>query len=397
MVRQGVVGLAVVDTAKDSRPSQRAPGDSHQSSRIPELDGLRGLAILLVVASHAFIVPADMGGPVGVTLFFVLSGYLITRLLLIEKDRFGRVSLKAFYGRRALRLFPALLIYLVGIAVLLAFSGLEAPIWNVTWPPAFYLANYAQIFDHSVFPHRHTWSLAVEEHFYLVWPILVGLGATKKIRTLATAVAVLLGWRIAVAGFDVLWAYQGTDTNAYALGVGCLLAVAKHEGLLPKLPRVTTIAGVVLLVVACFVPVNGGEDFLRTAIWLSPVAAGISVLTIWSVLDRPVPFLRARLLVWFGLVSYALYLWHAPLMVLPPWSRSISGRLLGIVMAVGLAAVSWRFVEQPTLSSRWRERLERSHLLRQDSSTEVVVDLDALHTDGAPYGQTAAAEQLVGA
>jgi len=293
--------------------------------RVAELDGLRGIAIILVVLCHAFVVPADLGGVVGVTLFFVLSGYLITRLLLIERDSRGSIDLRSFYGRRALRLFPALVVYLTALASLLAVLGIDMDVWKATWPPAFYLGNYAQILGHDVFPHRQTWSLAVEEHFYLVWPLLVVMGATRRVKLLAGSVAVLIGWRFMVGSFDLLWAYQGTDTNAFALGAGALLAVTRHQGLAPRLPRFTPHTGVLLLIVATFVPVDSPADFLASAVWLSPVVTTISLLIILGVLDHPTPFLRSRILTWSGLISYALYLWHAPLMVLPPWSP-IGGR-----------------------------------------------------------------------
>ncbi len=363
--------------ASRSRPSKQ---------RVPELDGLRGLAILLVVVSHAFILPAVMGGVVGVTLFFVLSGYLITRLLLIERDEHGSISLSYFYGRRALRLFPALAVYLLVLAVLLSVSGLEAPIWDITWPPALYSSNYAQILGHDVFPHRQTWSLAVEEHFYLIWPVLVGLGATTRIRALGVVVVLLLAWRVAMANFDLLWAYQGTDTNAYALGAGCLLASARHQGVAPRLPRVTPLAGMGFFASASFLPVAGITGFLQMAVWLAPTVALVAMLTISSVLDHRTPFLRGRVLGWLGLVSYGLYLWHAPLMVLPPLSLSVGGRVLGLAMAVGLAAISWHFVERPILHSRLRRRFQRSQLSEVGAGTEIVIDLQALHTEDAVVG-----------
>ena len=156
--------------------------------RWPALDGIRGIAILLVVASHFGL--GGTGGMVGVTLFFVLSGFLITYLLLDEREQTGRIDLKSFYGRRALRLLPALGFYLVGMAMLIWLLRLAIPIWDTTWPTALYLANYVQVLGGDLFANRHTWSLAVEEHFYLIWPLLVILGVTKKVKMLAVAVRV---------------------------------------------------------------------------------------------------------------------------------------------------------------------------------------------------------------
>ena len=163
--------------------------------RWPALDGLRGFAILFVLAADSAIVNVYVAGQIGVTLFFVLSGFLITYLLLDEVDDTGGVDLKAFYGRRALRLLPALLVYLVGIALLMSILGLGLPIWDMTWPPAVYMANYVQILGQDLYAHRHLWSLAVEEHFYLVWPVLVWLGATRRLKILGLVLVGLVAWR----------------------------------------------------------------------------------------------------------------------------------------------------------------------------------------------------------
>ena len=128
------------------------------------LDGIRGLAIILVVIAHAFPETFAGGGAPGVSLFFVLSGFLITSLLLGEIETSGRIDLKKFFGRRALRLAPALIVYLSVAAI--------AEGWSSVWPSLLYLGNYAQIAGSDVGVNVHTWSLAVEEHFYLLWPVL---------------------------------------------------------------------------------------------------------------------------------------------------------------------------------------------------------------------------------
>ena len=209
--------------ANDSGARTRMADQTSIQERWRSLDGIRGLAIILVVISHAFPGTYAMGGPAGVSLFFVLSGFLITSLLLSENESNGRIDLKKFFGRRALRLGPALIVYLSFMVIL---QG-----WSATLPTLFYLGNYAQIAGGYVGANAHTWSLAVEEHFYLVWPLLfVFLSASKPKRRLvwvASATVLLLGWRFAVP--DGLWAYVGTDTNAYALALGCLVGSCQRS------------------------------------------------------------------------------------------------------------------------------------------------------------------------
>jgi peptidoglycan/LPS O-acetylase OafA/YrhL len=325
--------------------------------RWPGLDGLRGFAILFVLAAHSDIVHVYVAGQVGVTLFFVLSGFLITYLLLDEVDDTGGVDLKAFYGRRALRLLPALLVYLVGIAILISILGLELPIWDMTWPPALYLANYVQIFGQDLHAHRHLWSLAVEEHFYLVWPVLVWLGATRRLKILGLVLVGLVGWRLGIGVIDPVWAYHSTDTNAYALGIGCLLAAAHQRGWRIRLHRRTAEAGVFLLLFLCLVPVRDLEHLYEVGVWLSPLAALVSAVCVYAAVELRPAFLGARGLRWFGGISYALYLWHAPLLQIPALDASRSTRLTAVGLAIGIAWMSWTWIESPILKSRWRQRL----------------------------------------
>jgi peptidoglycan/LPS O-acetylase OafA/YrhL len=318
---------------------------------------LRGIAILFVLAAHSAVVNVYVAGQVGVTLFFVLSGFLITYLLLDEVADSGGVDLKAFYARRALRLLPALLVYLVGIAFLMSVLGLGLPIWDMTWPPALYLANYVQILGQDLYAHRHLWSLAVEEHFYLVWPVLVWLGATRRLRILGLVLVGLVVWRLGIGSIDPIWAYQSTDTNAYALGLGCLVAAAHHRGWRIQLHRRTAEAGVFLLVFLSLVPVRDLDHLYEVGVWLPPLAALVAAASVYAAVElRPV-FLGASGLRWFGGISYALYLWHAPLLQIPALDASPFTRLTAVGLAIGIAWMSWTWIESPILNSRWRQRL----------------------------------------
>jgi peptidoglycan/LPS O-acetylase OafA/YrhL len=318
---------------------------------------LRGIAILFVLAAHSAVVNVYVAGQVGVTLFFVLSGFLITYLLLDEVADSGGVDLKAFYARRALRLLPALLVYLVGIAFLMSVLGLGLPIWDMTWPPALYLANYVQILGQDLYAHRHLWSLAVEEHFYLVWPVLVWLGATRRLRILGLVLVGLVVWRLGIGSIDPIWAYQSTDTNAYALGLGCLVAAAHHRGWRIQLHRRTAEAGVFLLVFLSLVPVRDLDHLYEVGVWLPPLAALVAAASVYAAVELSPVFLGASGLRWFGGISYALYLWHAPLLQIPALDASPFTRLTAVGLAIGIAWMSWTWIESPILNSRWRQRL----------------------------------------
>lgn len=325
--------------------------------RWPALDGLRGIAILLVLLAHAEIVNVYVAGMVGVTLFFVLSGFLITYLLLDEVVDTGGVDLRAFYGRRALRLLPALVVYLVAIAILMPLLGLDLPIWDMTWPPALYVANYVQIFGQDIYAHRHLWSLAVEEHFYLVWPVLVLLGATRRLKLLGMVLACLIVWRLGVGAFSPMWAYHSTDANAYALGLGCLIAAAHHRGWRIRLPQRTAEAGVMGLVILGLVPVRDLEHLYAIGVWLPPLAAFLGAACVLAAIELRPAFLGGAGVRWFGGISYSLYLWHAPLLQIPCLAATRFTRLAAVALAIGIAWMSWKWIESPILKSKWRQRL----------------------------------------
>jgi peptidoglycan/LPS O-acetylase OafA/YrhL len=294
---------------------------------------------------------------VGVTLFFVLSGFLITNLLLDEREQHGSIDLKAFYGRRALRLLPALAFYLCGMAFLVTVFRLAMPIWDISWPPALYVANYGQVLGLDLGAHRHTWSLSVEEHFYLIWPLIVGFGLATRIRWLIVAVVALASWRVTVGLLiDPVWAYMGTDTNAYALGIGCVLAVITQRGYELRLPRWSAEAGLVLLVGLGSVPFSDLNALYGLGVWLPVLAALASALVISAALRYSPRILSARWLIWFGGVSYALYLWHAPIMLLPMFEGPV-GNLIAVMVSLLMATISWKLIEGPVARSRLRRNL----------------------------------------
>lgn len=307
--------------------------------RIPALDGLRALAIAVVAGYHLDreVVPAGFWG---VLLFFVLSGYLITRLLAVERDRTGRIHLGIFYLRRGLRLLPAL--FIVCIALLAAGSA-----WSSVAPALGYYGNYARIGGVDLGLLTHSWSLAVEEHFYLVWPLVIAaVPARHRLRAVGLLALAAVVWRgIAIVVMSAGWVYNATDTNAAALLAGCWLAVAR-----PTAARWAVWAGwsVPALAGLVFLPALGveGPGFL----WGGFLAIALSMAAIQFALTRPA-WLEGRVVVWVGKVSYGLYLWHYV------YIRSDIPAPVAIVLTFATTAASWYLVELPI--QRWRRRLAR--------------------------------------
>ena len=290
----------------------------------------------MVIGYHVdkAVVPA---GYWGVILFFVLSGFLITRLLCAEVDRNGRVGIRLFYLRRGFRLLPALLV----LCLVLLAVGTN---WSAVVPTLGYYANYARITGLDVGPLTHTWSLAVEEHFYLLWPLLVGaVPARQRLRVVGMLAVAAIAWRVIAIGImSPSWVYNATDTNAAALLAGCYLGVAR--------PRPWRWAGwsVLVLLALMFLPVFGEES--PAFAWGGFVAIGLAVMAVQRAIARP-GWLEIPALVWLGRISYGLYLWHYVFVRsdIPTWAA--------LPLSVATAAASWYLVEGP--ARRWRGRLEK--------------------------------------
>jgi peptidoglycan/LPS O-acetylase OafA/YrhL len=349
---------------------------------VPALDGLRGIAVLGVLFYHAD--GALKGGYLGVDLFFVLSGFLITSLLLGEHHRTGRIDLRAFWVRRARRLFPALLLFMVAIAVysrVLASPRELCSIRADALATLGYVANWHTIWTNRSYwdlfvspsPLEHTWSLAIEEQFYVVWPLVVAL--TLRYRTCRTVlwvalVATALSMVAMVVSFDhggASRAYLGTDTRASGILSGAALAALAGPGtrfasflnpgstLSAKAIRVVDAAAVLALVGlgAAWFDLEGEDPLLyRGGFWFTQLCALVLIVCATlgsrSALARALAFEPLSLL---GKVSYGVYLWHWPVYLALTAERihldGIALHALRFAATFALAAISYRLVEQP--------------------------------------------------
>ena len=355
-------------------------GPGHRFGYKPALDGVRAVAVLSVMAYH-FGASWMPGGFLGVDMFFVLSGYLITSLLLVEWDGTKRIDLVAFWARRARRLLPALLLVLAAIALwamLAARSDRLGAIRADSLWTLFYGANwhfiaagesYFDLFSEAS-PLRHAWSLAIEEQFYLVWPFVTFaclrlargrhwlLGAVCVV---GTALSVFVLTQVYESG-DPSRAYYGTDARASQLLVGALLAIV----LLRWTPtsvgerRAVGVAGA-LGAVFClwaFVTVHDTSSWLYQGGFLGFALATAALITLVVAPQRS--WLRAALVPapvrWIGAISYGLYLWHWPVAIAISESRtSLSGwslALARVIATFGLAALSYYLVELPVRRGR---------------------------------------------
>jgi len=323
----------------------------------PALDGLRGVAILLVLLSHAHV-PLFDGAFLGVDLFFVLSGFLITSLILIEHQRNGRLQYWRFYRRRFFRLMPALALFLATYCLVapLLWPGLD-DIYQDALVSIFYLADYGIAFFDSPDTLLHMWSLSVEEHFYLVWPPLLVL-LLRWVRPGAVwrpiALLYVLSWL-----WRIFWVVQGQqfyeiffrfDTRASGLLAGALLAALMVEKpdfidwLRARMPYA------MWLPLALPLLMELGWDNQGAMVWGITVVEVAAVVVLVAVQQRAglvYEMLSAPALVRLGTLSYGVYLWHYPvvryLRADHAWPVVV---VLGLVISTSLAAASFYTVER---------------------------------------------------
>ena len=332
-----------------------------------DIEGLRGLAILLVVAYHAGV-SGFTGGYVGVDVFFVLSGYLITGLLVAEIGATGRVDFAAFYARRARRLLPAAFTVLIATLLIgrvvyapvehrdLATSGLATALYVSNIHFARSATDYLAEADTN--PLLHTWSLAVEEQFYLFWPALVlfalaGRGGHIRPARLATTMVVMgavsLALCVWLTGESQPWAFFLLPTRAWEFAIGALARMLPAAAAASR-PRGVAWLGFLAVVAAG--TMFGSDTAFPGAAAVLPVLGTALLLTAGSAVETagPLRLLTTPPMQWLGRMSYAWYLWHWPVLIYAHLFPALRGVLPSValsVAALGLAALTHVFVENP--------------------------------------------------
>jgi peptidoglycan/LPS O-acetylase OafA/YrhL len=343
----------------------------------PELDGLRGVAVLAVMLYHTDATYLLPGGFIGVDMFFVLSGFLITSLLIQEFDECGTIRLKHFYMRRVLRLGPALLGLLLTLC-LVSFLALDAAKANSNYIDALialvYFSNWARAL--SIHPPdyiAHTWSLSIEEQFYILWPCtlfcMLKHWNNRRVIFAATAAIAIIAWTLRnyqfADGASIERIYNGLDTRADALMVGCALGIALSSGFAHAIDqhrlRNPLFFGAAFSCL-CLVMVS------LTADWRSPgmVYYGYfaielaTAILIWQLVTGSGgalgKFFSTKWLVWVGSISYGLYLWHYPIYrVLRDFGfQTLAVVMVGPILTFLAAALSYYLLEKPILELKKR-------------------------------------------
>ncbi|MFD0558294.1 peptidoglycan/LPS O-acetylase OafA/YrhL [Stackebrandtia endophytica] len=384
--------------------SEKAAPTRHLTFRT-DIEGLRAIAVLLVVLGHAGV-PFLSGGYIGVDVFFVISGFLITLLLLTELRNTGTISIRRFYARRMVRLLPAAAAVLV--------TTLVAAWW---WLPGtrygsilidaissvFYLVNYRLAFqgtdylaaDEPPSPFQHLWSLSVEEQFYLVWPLLLlitafvsqrhrrrlNLGPIFALLFAMTAISLIIS--IVQTQSMAPWAYFGTHTRAWELAIGAIVALAVYrERYLPRvLAAVIAWVGLAGIVVSSVV--FSGHTAFPGWVAALPVLSTAFVIYGGTGQRHGVTWLLSLPpLTAVGAVSYGWYLWHWPVLLIGPVAFGVEPSLgVNMMLVAGslcIAALSYRFLENPIRRQRWLTRKSRRGLglgIALSSGMAVVISL----------------------
>ena len=352
-----------------------------KSRYVPALDGMRALAVLAVIAYHMKMDWAP-GGLLGVTMFFVLSGYLITGLLLKEGTETGTISLSNFWLRRVRRIIPAVVFAVLGTAFLCTIfnHALLTKLRPDVLPTLLFFNNWWQIFHNVSYfealgqpsPVTHCWSLSIEEQFYLIWPVVLIIcmkaGVNRSTMVKGTAVlAVLSALEMAILfdpAQDPSRVYYGTDTRAFSLLIGALLAFVwpfqdltekAGDRMTPTGRLVFNIVGVAAIVglLVMVAVTNGFAPFIyRGGLVLCSVLTAVAI----AVLVHPISWIskvfQLKPFVWVGKCSYSMYLWHYPIILLMTPGNLVGDaplwlRLIQLVVIFAASAFSYYVVEDP--------------------------------------------------
>ena len=357
--------IAAVTTTADQEKAADAPASSY----VPVLDGFRAIAISLVLAAHfthLYFIP----GGFGVTLFFFISGLLITRLLLAEIRLSGRADLPRFYARRVMRLAPALVTLAIVLSGVALIQGRRFPASDVL-AVVFYFANYYRVFVGFTLGFGLLWSLAVEEHYYIVFPYVLNrlMKAGRPLLVLSGLMAVALIWRTILMVFihpPLNYTYMATDTRFDSILYGAILSVILYKYPHAISSRLLTgilafTVGLLALLATFLMKADLERETIRYSI------QGLALLPIVSSVvfgDRHIIFrwaravLSTRPMTLIGKLSYSLYLWHYPCIfavrdALPHLSPNVA-LALALVVSIAVSAASYFGVERSFLNLRRR-------------------------------------------
>jgi peptidoglycan/LPS O-acetylase OafA/YrhL len=340
------------------------------SGHQPALDGVRGLAILLVLGQHAPTKPL-INGFVGVTVFFCLSGYLITSLLVRELQT-GTIDVRTFYRRRAARIYPALVTVAATTILVLLVGRHDLSVGQVLAPAGAAATYTTSLFDWAGHPFatqdyfNYTWTLSVEEQFYLLWPFALLWGYRRNPRLFTALTVSLIGITLALdlnlgLSQEIIFdqhEYFGTDTNALPILVGSLLAIVVQNGWLSE--AVCRLAPFAILAVALLPVLAYRNDTYHTSLVIV-AGTGLTLAMLTGVVRRPGSavglLLASAPMRWLGERSYSIYLWNvlARIAILNLFGHSVVGDLAWVAVCVVLAEASFRFVERP-LRARFARR-----------------------------------------
>jgi peptidoglycan/LPS O-acetylase OafA/YrhL len=357
-------------------PEPRVEGGRAEWFR-PDIEGLRAVAVLLVVLYHAKV-PGLTGGYLGVDVFFVISGFLITSVLLRELGRSGRISIPRFYARRFVRLLPAAAVVTL-LTLVAAWWWLPATRFHSITADALFTTVYGLNYDLAArgadylhasdapSPLQHFWSLAVEEQFYLVWPLLLAVAslawmghasrASRRHGISRTSIAMVLGvvivGSLALSGWQTSvsapWAYFGAHTRAWELGCGALVAVYATE--CARIPRRLAVIVGWLGLAAVIIPAFEYDQSTPFPGYfaLAPVGGAVAIIAVGC--SAPMTALRLPGLQSIGRLSYSWYLWHWPVLLIAPFALgaalNLIQRLTFAALALGAAALTFALVEDP--------------------------------------------------
>jgi peptidoglycan/LPS O-acetylase OafA/YrhL len=326
---------------------------------IASLDGIRGISISIVLLSHAAVPGFHEAGGIGVDIFFVLSGYLIITVLIREYEKTGSISLTEFYRRRSLRLFPALLLMSI---LFFSYAAIFLPDFSArlreTVEALLYVSNWSRAFEFGTSSFLgHTWSLGIEEQFYVLWPVvLVCLLGLSRGRARAFSVALALAaaaalWRMGLAlhGASVMRLYNGFDTRCDCVLIGCALAfvVARLAPLWP-IGAIGILITLVTYELNCFLPLMAG--YTANAIFAALLIAGATkkdTYVSWVLSLSP--------LVMIGRISYGLYLFHFPIYLVIAQQFRLGGwdlDAVALALTAAISILSYQYVERPCMQIR---------------------------------------------